>query len=184
MQTAENNLTQLENTIKNLKENFQVLLGWSYNDSPEIGALPEVDENEIGAMNPDTDLAQAIENNYTLKINERKLENAKNDTVKNQLATAIANNKKQIGASLSSAYKKVLSAQLSLSQAQTKAQLEQTNLSNAALKLAAGMMTKNDYDAQERAAKTSENSVKTAQISLLSAVENYKWAVKGLAAAQ
>ena len=44
----------------------------------------------------------------------------KNDTVKNQLATAIANNKKQIGASLSSAYKKVLSAQLSLSQAQTK----------------------------------------------------------------
>ena len=39
-------------------------------------------------------------------------------------------------------------------------------------------MTKNDYDAQERAAKTSENSVKTAQISLLSAVENYKWAVK------
>lgn len=26
VQTAENNLTQLENTIKNLKENFQVLL--------------------------------------------------------------------------------------------------------------------------------------------------------------
>lgn len=184
VQTAENNLTQLENTIKNLKENFQVLLGWSYNDSPEIGDLPDVDENEIRAMNPDTDLAQAIENNYILKINERKLENAKNDTVKNQLSTAIANNKKQIGASLSSAYKKVLSAQLSLSQAQTKAQLEQTNLSNAALKMAAGMMTKNDYDAQERTAKASENSVKTAQISLLSAVENYKWALKGLAAAQ
>ena len=159
-----------------------MLLGWSYNDSPEIGSLTDVDENEIAAMNPDTDLAQAIENNYTLKINERKLENAKNDTVKNQLA--IANNKKQIGASLSGAYKKVLSAQISLQQAQTKAQLEQTNLSNAALKMAAGMMTKNDYDAQERAAKTSENSVKTAQISLLSAVENYKWAVKGLAAAQ
>ena len=170
VQTAENNLTQLENTIKNLKENFQVLLGWSYNDSPEIGSLTDVDENEIAAMNPDTDLAQAIENNYTLKINER--------------TTAIANNKKQIGASLSGAYKKVLSAQISLQQAQTKAQLEQTNLSNAALKMAAGMMTKNDYDAQERAAKTSENSVKTAQISLLSTVENYKWAVKGLAAAQ
>ena len=123
--------------------------------------------------------------NYTLKINERKLENAKNDTVKNQLATAIANNKKQIRASLSSAYKKVLSAQLSLSQAQRKAQVEQTNLSNAALKMAAGMMTKNDYDAQERTAKGRvENSVKTAQISLLSAVENYKWALKGLAAAQ
>ena len=84
----ENNLTQLENTIKNLKENFQVLLGWSYNDSPEIGSLTDVDENEIAAMNPDTDLAQAIENNYTLKINERKLENAKNETVKNQLTTA------------------------------------------------------------------------------------------------
>lgn len=184
VQTAENDLTQLENTIKNLKENFQVLLGWSYNDTPEIGALPEVDENEIASMNPDTDLAQAIENNYTLKINERKLENAKNETVKNQLTTAIANNKKQIGASLSSAYKKVLSAQLSLEQAQTNAQLEQTNLSNAALRLAAGMMTKNDYDSQERTAKTSENSVKTAQISLLSAVENYKWALKGLAEAE
>ena len=135
VQTAEkNNLTQLENTIKNLKENSQVLLGWSYNDSPEIGSLTDVDENEIAAMNPDTDLAQAIENNYTLKINERKLENAKNETVKNQLTTAIANNKKQIGASLSGAYKKVLSAQISLQQAQTKAQLEQTNLSNADFK--------------------------------------------------
>lgn len=83
-----------------------MLLGWSYNDSPEIGSLTDVDENEIAAMNPDTDLAQAIENNYTLKINERKLENAKNETVKNQLTTAIANNKKQIGASLSGAYKR------------------------------------------------------------------------------
>ena len=78
----------------------------------------------------------------------------------------------------------MLSARLSLEQAQTNAQLEQTNLSNAALRLAAGMMTKNDYDAQERTAKTSEKSVKTAQISLLSAVENYKWALKGLAAAE
>ena len=37
VQTAQNSLTQLENTLKNLKENFQVLLGWSYNDSPQIG---------------------------------------------------------------------------------------------------------------------------------------------------
>lgn len=184
VQTAQNSLTQLENTIKNLKENFQVLLGWSYNDSPQIGNLPEVDENEIQSMNPDTDLAQAIENNYALKINERKLENAKNETVKKQLTTAIANNKKQIGVSLSSAYNKVLSARLSLQQAQTKARLEQTNLSNAALKMAAGMMTQNAYDSQERSTKNSENEVKTAQIALLSAVENYKWAVKGLAAAQ
>lgn len=184
VQTAQNSLTQLENTIKNLKENFQVLLGWSYNDSPQIGNLPEVDENEIQSMNPDTDLAQAIENNYALKINERKLENAKNETVKKQLTAAIANNKKQIGVSLSSAYNKVLSARLSLQQAQTKARLEQTNLSNAALKLAAGMMTQNDYDSQQRSTENSENEVKTAQISLLSAVENYKWAVKGLAAAQ
>ena len=45
-------------------------------------------------------------------------------------------------------------------------------------------MTQNDYDSQQRSTENSENEVKTAQISLLSAVENYKWAVKGLAAAQ
>ena len=166
VQTAENNLTQLENTIKNLKENFQVLLGWSYNDSPEIGSLTDVDENEIAAMNPDTDLAQAIENNYTLKINERKLENAKNETVKNQLTTAIANNKKQIGASLSGAYKKVLSAQISLQQAQTKAQLEQTNLSNAALKMAAGMSTAADVLEKENQLLSARSSLSSLEESL------------------
>ena len=97
-----------------------MLLGLSYNDSPEIGSLTDVDENEIAAMNPDTDLAQAIENNYTLKINERKLENAKNETVKNQLTTAIANNKKQIGASFIRRLQKVLSAQIFYSRPRQK----------------------------------------------------------------
>ena len=183
-QTAQNQISQLENSIQETKETLFVLLGWNYNDNPVIGELPEVDLNRIEEMNLDQDLETAIANNYTLQINKRQLENARNQTTKESLQTAISNNERQIGASLSSAYQSVRSARTSYEQAQVQASLEEENTRVAALQLAAGMITQSAYEEQVNTMNSSQYSAQSAGLDLLIAMENYDWAVAGLADAE
>ena len=182
--TAQNELTQLDTDIQSSKENLQVLLGWSYDANPEIGELPEVDISRIDAMDPAADLEQAKENNYTLQINKRQLENARDQTTKDSLTSTIANNEKQIGASLSSAYKDVLSSELAYEQAQAELSLQEKNTQIAQAQLAAGMITQKEYQDQENTLTNSQLAVQTAAMDLLEDMETYDWSVRGLAAAE
>ena len=149
---------------------------------PELAL--QMDVSRIDGMDPDRDLETALENNYTLKINKRKLENARSKTTRESLETKIRNNEKQIGASLSSAYKNVLSARLSYEQAVAEAQLEETNTNIAAGKLQAGMMTSLEYKEQEYKMESSRLNAEMAAVSLFQAMETYDWSVKGLASAE
>ena len=184
LQSSENNIKELESGIENLKEELYISLGWKHNDSPDIKELPQMDVSRIDGMDPDRDLETALENNYTLKINKRKLENARSKTTRESLETKIRNNEKQIGASLSSAYKNVLSARLSYEQAVAEAQLEETNTNIAAGKLQAGLMTSLDYKEQEYKMESSRLNAEMAAVSLFQAMETYDWSVKGLASAE
>ena len=184
LQSSENNIKELESGIENLKEELYISLGWKHNDSPDIKELPQMDVSRIDGMDPDRDLETALENNYSLKINKRKLENARSKTTRESLETKIRNNEKQIGASLSSAYKNVLSARLSYEQAVAEAQLEETNTNIAAGKLQAGMMTSLEYKEQEYKMESSRLNAEMAAVSLFQAMETYDWSVKGLASAE
>ena len=184
LQSSENNIKELESGIENLKEELYISLGWKHNDSPDIKELPQMDVSRIDGMDPDRDLETALENNYTLKINKRKLQNARSKTTRESLETKIRNNEKQIGASLSSAYKNVLSARLSYEQAVAEAQLEETNTNIAAGKLQAGMMTSLEYKEQEYKMESSRLNAEMAAVSLFQAMETYDWSVKGLASAE
>lgn len=184
LSTAEDQLRQTDQSINSVLESMNVRLGWKYGDRPEIGPLPAVDLARIDSMNPEADLEQACENNYTLRINLRKKDNAKDALTRENLETTVANNRKKIAASLSSAHRSVLTARLSLQQAQAKAALEAQNLQIAAAKLSAGVMTQQDYDTQANAAATAALSAESASLSLFSAMETYDWSVKGLAAAE
>ena len=184
LQSSENNIKELESGIENLKEELYISLGWKHNDSPDIKELPQMDVSRFDGMDPDRDLETALENNYTLKINKRKLENARSKTTRESLETKIRNNEKQIGASLSSAYKNVLSARLSYEQAVAEAQLEETNTNIAAGKLQAGMMTSLEYKEQEYKMESSRLNAEMAAVSLFQAMETYDWSVKGRASAE
>ncbi len=137
LQRAQTTIRELEADITGLKESLCIMLGWKHSDTPEIKDLPEIDQTRIASMDPAQDLAQALENNYTLKINKRKLDNARSQTTRESLETKIRNNEKQIGSSLSSAYKSVLSAKLSYEQALTEEQLQAANTRVASGKLQA-----------------------------------------------
>lgn len=184
LRTAEDRLAATERSIAQRRESLNIMLGWKYDDQPEMGGLPDPDEGALSALDPAADLAAALENNYTLKINLRKLENAKDGDTKNDLQTTIANNRTKIGNALNSAYRSVQNARLTLSQANARTSLEEQNLAIAGTRLAAGMITQRAYNAQARTAQSARRAAERARMDLLSAGLTYQWTRDGLAAAE
>lgn len=170
--------------IEDTRETLQVSLGWKHNDTPEIDELPAVDLETVSQLDPDADLTQAQENNYTLRINQRKLENAVSQTTRDSLTITIQNNETKIGNSLAAAYKTVLTQQINYEQAQNTLAIENTNLNVASYRLQAGVITQAEYQQQAYTVESSELAVKIAELDLLEAYETYAWNVNGLATAE
>lgn len=181
--TARENLTKAQNSVQEIKEKLLLALGWSHNDNPEIKELPEWNPDDVSSMNLETDLAQALENNYTLRINRQKLENSRNIDTKEDLSQTIKNNEKQIAASLTSAYRNVLTAKAAWETAKKNSEQSQENKQIGALKFQARMITDNEYQKLEMAEISSLSQEKIEKLALLSAMEQYRWAVRGLASA-
>ena len=159
------------------------MLGWKYNDAPEIRDIPEVDMERIAAMNPETDKEAALSNNYTLKINKRKLENAMAEITKSTLTRTIKSNEQNINSDLVKSYQAVLQAKASYEQAVAEFELESKNMDTAERKQSVGSLSRLDYLKQKNAYNTKNINVKKAQLTLFQAIQTYDNAVNGLASA-
>lgn len=183
LRTNEQALQNDQSAIDTGKQKLFVMLGWQYDANPEIGEIPAVDEAAIAAMNPVADKDQALTNNYTLLINKRMLENAKSEDTKETLRTTIRENEANIGASLTASYQNVLAAKTAQELAVAQAGLEQKNLETAQRQYELGQIGQLEYQSQRIKTETTQLSVPVAELKLFQAVQNYEWAVNGLAGA-
>ena len=185
--TAKEKLLNAENAInKAVSDNstvlkkLQVMTGWGYNDSPNVGEIKAPDINRV--FNPSEDLAKALENNYTLRINEKKLANASTDSDRQSLKLTIEDNKKNIGSALAVAAQNIASAKEGYNYADTFAKLEESNLNIANQKYSVGMISKSDLDMQRVKTENAKRALEQSRYALNQAIVNYDWIVKGLAA--
>lgn len=111
LQNADAAILTAESDLENTRQKLCVMLGWRYDASPEIREIPAVDLNRIQSMDPAADKARALENNYTLRINKKKLANSSNNSKKESLQMTIDDNIQRIGSSVDSAYKNVIQSQ-------------------------------------------------------------------------
>ena len=188
--TAQENLRAIDQALQNDqsaldtgRQKLFVMLGWKYDDNPEIGEIPGVDAEAIAAMDPVADKEQALANNYTLLINKRKLDNARSSDTKETLETTIRENEANIGASLTASYQNVLAARTAHELAVAQAALEQKNLEAAERSFQLGQISQVDYLTQKNTTETAQLNVPAAELKLFQAVQNYEWAVNGLAGA-
>ena len=185
--TAKEKLLNAENAInKAVSDNstvlkkLQVMTGWGYNDSPNVGEIKAPDISRV--FNPSEDLAKALENNYTLRINEKKLANASADSDRQSLKLTIEDNKKNIGSALAVAAQNIASAKEGYNYADTFAKLEESNLNIANQKYSLGMISKSDLDMQRVKTENAKRALEQSRYALNQAIVNYDWIVKGLAA--
>jgi len=181
---AEQSITKATDDANNVKKKLMVMCGWSYNGNPEIGSLPDVEFSKIEKMNPANDQGLAFQNNYTLRINLKKLANASEDSQKESLQTAIKTNKQNISTALVVDYQNVLAARDTYHYAKANVDVQNGLLSQMQTKLRLGVATAYEMSAQEISKKQADVALAQAKISLFSAMENYQWDVNGLAKAE
>lgn len=181
VRNANKAILDTQNTIENNQEKLFVTLGWKHDDRPEIGELPDPDLNRVAAMNPAADKEQAVENSYTMKINKRKLENAKSSDTKETLEKTIREDTQRIGASVTSSYQNVLAAKATMELRQAQAELQEKTMQTVERQYQLGMVGKLDYLNTKYAYDSAVIQAQTAKYNLLQAIQSYDWVLNGLA---
>lgn len=183
LHSAEQAIITTQSAMETGRKKLQVLLGWSSDANPELRELPAVNVERIASMDPVADKQQALESNYTLLINKRKLDNARSADKKETLQTTVAENERNIGASLTAAYQNVVAARTSYDLAVSQAALEAQNLQTAERKYSIGQVARLQYLTQQNTTEKAQLNVKIAELKLFQAMETYEWAINGLAGA-
>ena len=183
LQNADAAILTAESDLENTRQKLCVMLGWRYDASPEIREIPAVDLNRIQSMDPAADKAKALENNYTLRINKKKLANSTNNSKKESLQMTIDDNIQRIGSSVDSAYKNVIQSQTAYQQAAVSLEVASKNMEAAERKMQIGTLSRLDYLTQQYAYLQAQVAMEDASMALFQAVESYDWNINGLASA-
>lgn len=181
--SAEASILTGESNLEKTKQSLCLMLGWSYGSQVEIGELQELNLEEIGAIDVETDMEKAQEQNYNIRLTTKRLENARTTKVRDTLTQTLASQQRTVANSVKSAYDSLILAQSGYEQACLAYEMEQVSMDSAGRKLQAGTMTKNAYESQKSSCLTAKVAVQTQEISLIQAKLAYDWAVAGLAAA-
>ena len=181
LMTAERAVESAKTETENVRQKLQVMVGWKYDDTPEIRPVPASDLERIAAMDPQADLEQAKENNYALMVNKKKRANAYcSDTIES-LDKTIADNEQKIGSALVTSYQNVLAAKLAYDQAAAELELEQRNLQSLQVRFQQGTASQTQIENQQYTVQLKELALQTADLNLFQTMETYDWAVNGLA---
>lgn len=172
---------QADAAVGTAKKKLQIACGWKYADDPVLGSLPEPDFARIDSMNPDNDLQTALDNNYTLKINQRKLSNARYDTAKETLETTIADNKQSVGMALRTAYLTAVAAKDAYDYAIAADKVQQQTLVQTQKSYEAGNASEFELKSARTTSQITKLAVEQAKYAVLEALVNYDYAVAGLA---
>ena len=181
---AEAALVTAESNLASTKESLCLMLGWGYGADVEIAELADPDQSKIAAIDVSADIQTALGNSYAYRLTKTQLTNARTDSVKEKLSETEKNQKETISNSVKSAYDSLLLAQSGYEQAQSALALQEVSMKSADAKLAAGTITKNTYESQKASYTTAQVTARTQKLSLLQAMNDYDWAVNGLASAE
>lgn len=175
-------ITSEQSSLNETKTSLILMLGWNEGDSVEIGNLPEPDTVAIAAISLETDIEQALENNYDLKILGRQLKNAHSSTTEASVRETLTSGRQAVRANVTMAYQNLLLAENQYEQAAKAQSLKEQSLETAKRKQEAGLLSANSLASAVSACETAESSKRIAAYQLLSAKLEYDWAVAGLAA--
>ena len=183
VKNAEQTVISATSAADSTRRKLQVMLGWKADSEAEIGEIPEVDITRIDRMDPEADLTKALENNYTLRVNKKKLKNARNGTDVATLNSTIADNEARIAVSLRNAYQTAVNQKNAYLYNFANAQVTAQTAAQTAQRFGLGTASAVENESAQIAAEQAQIALKQSEYSLFQAMEAYDWSVNGLAAA-
>ena len=181
LQTAQAAVITDDSNIASAKVNMMVLCGWDYTASPEIEEMPSFDIESSDDMNIEEDIEKALQNNYTLKADERKLENAPSYSIKQKYKETCANDREQIASDIKQKASAVKLAKSGYDQAANALALQRRDLETKRAQASLGTISVNELRSAELTVSSMEGSLKLKEYELFSALSSYNSAVAGTA---
>ena len=181
---ANKTLSDQSNAALADRDKLLIMTGFKTDSQANIGLVPVLSEEElqnIDKINVEEDIKKAVEENYALKINKRKLGNAKSDTQIKSLNSTISSGSENIKANVQTLYKNLVNAKDKLNLLNAELELSGKDLETIRQKKNLGMATQLEVANKELENIKKNTKKKQAELALRLALENYNSAVNGLA---
>lgn len=172
-------LTQVDNGINQLRSAIGVQLGWNIDNPPEIGTVPAPDISFVLTTNKEEDYKKAIEEN-TAYEEIGKVKNYNGASAVYQRDAAINEANAEYSAKFDSLYAAMQEKKLLCDAAQTSLSIAALSKDKAQRMYNLGLTGKAEYEGMQLQYLSSEAAASLASLSLTQAINDYKWAVKGL----
>lgn len=180
LQSLESTIIQTKASLESMRQQLCIATGWSYDGNPEILSLPEADQSRITSMDPETDAWTAMDQNLSLRSNERAYSNmADGSADKKNMERTIKNQEETIKAGVRNLYNDVIQKQKALVLAQAALDSETALMNAANKKRQLGSITALEHLNEEAEFLGKQVDLATANMNLQQAIETYEWALKG-----
>lgn len=163
------------------RQTVLVNLGWAYDAQPTICAVPEVTDQMIASIDPAKDLETALENNYQLRIDERKLSLCESDASRSTAEITVSNDRNQVQSDMTSRYNALRNAQNELQKAELQLQNLQATEERTSRSYAAGSASARELESAQYQRAAAEYTVKLDRYAVQSAYFTYLAGRDGLA---
>ena len=164
-----------------LRRELCVMTGWDHDARPDIREVPVPDAGEMDQIDLELDKERALEQNFTQSANERRLTFTGNGSQWDVMNQKVETGRRQIAADVEAKYKLLEQARADYEQAAGEFELARTGAQTAERKYSLGMISKNEYTQQQGTMVSSQSACDTAGLKYRQALEDYRWAVNGLA---
>lgn len=183
LMSARANLSSVDASETKLYKQLIIMCGWDENAAVNIGEVPSIGDSVIAEFNPDTDIAKAIGNNYTL-IEERHSE--KTYTLGGYESGRLSSSQKEanLRANLNSQYQAVLAAKQGYEAALAGYNGAQITKQGADMQQSLGMLSKVQYIGTNISYIQSKASLESARLTLTQAAVTYQDMVEGNASVE
>lgn len=176
--TAQNNLQQLQSGKQNLRQNILLLLGFDYDAPVEFEPIPDPDLSRLESMNLEEDKQAAVWANFSLRSVKNTAASGNVDRTNKKRTVSMT--EQTVAAQVESLYAGVMSGKQAYDAAQAEYEAALLSKASADRSYSMGMVGRLEYLGAELQFLSAKASRMSASMNLLSAMETYDWAVKGL----
>lgn len=172
-------LMQIDNGIRQLRTAIGVQLGWGADGQPEIGPVPEPDIAFVVNTDKESDLKTALEENRTFE-SIGKTGNYNGSSAVYQRDAAVNEATAEYSGKFDLLYAAMQEKKLLYDAAQTSLSIAALSKEKAQKMYELGLTGKAEYEGMQLQYLSAEAAASLASLSLCQAVNDYRWAVKGL----
>ena len=174
-------IINLTGQIEDSRQSLIIMTGWKQGGVPEIKGIPDVDPERVNHLDPAADQEIALQNDYSLQVERRRLEHSASQDNIDLYTTNVKKTEEAVKSAVDLGYQTVLQSYTAYEQGQVALNLANTNLATGQRKYAAGTLSRLELSSLQYKQENAETTFRLREMELFQALQDYDWLLNGLA---